>query len=35
MLMSNWAFAGTFTAAVVGSMIVLAIVWVRHPREER
>jgi hypothetical protein len=34
MALSNWAFAGTFTAAVVACVIVLVIVWVRRPREE-
>lgn len=34
MALSNWAFAGTFAAAVVGCLVVLVIVWVRRPKPE-
>ena len=34
MVLSNWAFAGTFVAAVVGCVVVLLIVWVRRPKAD-
>jgi len=34
MALSNWAFAATFAAAIVGCLIVLAIVWVRRPKQD-
>jgi hypothetical protein len=34
MELSNWAFAATFAAAIVGCLIVLVIVWVRRPKPE-
>ena len=34
MELSNWAFAATFAAAIVGCLVVLVIVWVRRPKQD-
>lgn len=34
MALSNMAFAETFAAAVVGCLLVLAIVWYRRPKQD-
>jgi hypothetical protein len=34
MVLSNWAFAATFAAAIVGCLVVLLIVWVRRPKPD-
>ena len=35
MVLSNWAFAATFAAAVAGCVVVLLIVWVERPKQDR
>jgi hypothetical protein len=34
MVLSNWAFAATFAAAIVGCLAVLIVVWVRRPKPD-
>lgn len=35
MALSNWAFATTFVATIVGCLLVLLIVWYRRPKQAR
>jgi hypothetical protein len=34
MALSNWAFATTFVAAIVGCLLVVLIVWYRRPKQD-
>jgi len=34
MVLSNWAFAAAFAAAIVGCVVVLLIVWIRRPKPD-